>query len=72
MGIAGAGLASSIAEGVGIIFLFAYAKWRNDILHLVNRVCGCRRSLSAHKESREIKIAAKIFPLNAAAVCAGE
>jgi putative MATE family efflux protein len=32
MGIAGAGLASSIAEFIGIIFLFAYAKWRNDIL----------------------------------------
>jgi putative MATE family efflux protein len=31
MGIAGAGLASSIAEGVGIIFLFLYARWRMDI-----------------------------------------
>jgi Na+-driven multidrug efflux pump len=33
MGIAGAGLASSIAEGIGLIFLFLYAKYRNDVSH---------------------------------------
>jgi putative MATE family efflux protein len=33
MGIAGAGLASSIAEFIGLIFLFSYARYRKDISH---------------------------------------